>query len=167
MESWYVEDGVSRNIRKGSFGWWSAKEGKHQSSLHLCCMLRGIQEAKQVYHFSPMDKPKDQVIKQLTHRLSWHLGHVQIDYALFPSTWTLSSVSEWVSSVLFKTILYKGCQGGSAVKSTVTSLEDMGSIPNIHIVASQSSVTLVLDYPRFSSGFHGHCKNVMCSHTCR
>lgn len=34
-----------------------------QSRLHLCCIVRGMQKAKQASLFSPTEKPKDQVIK--------------------------------------------------------------------------------------------------------
>lgn len=121
------------DIRKGSVAWCSATQGKHQSNLHLCFMRWGRQEAKQAYHFSRVYKPKDHAIGQ---------PGTQTELALYPDwlclvprcigfVWVLS-LNGWVQSALEKR-QYRGWRGGSAVKRTITFLEDTGSIPNFHI----------------------------------
>lgn len=123
------------DTRKGSVAWGSAQQGKHQSNLRLCYTRWVRPEAKQAYLFSPVYKPKDQPSNR-THRLSWHLGCIQIDLPYSQVYWLcLSSVSKWVTSVLLKNIQYRGWRGGSAIKRTITFLEDLGSIPNLHVMA--------------------------------
>lgn len=61
-----------------------------------------MQDARQVYLFSLVNKPKDQVIKQLDTRTELAVRVFQIDCALFVGALTLSSGSKLLSSLLLK-----------------------------------------------------------------
>lgn len=136
VQSWYMEDGTTKHIRKGSLAWCSAKQGK-QSNLHLCFMRWDRQEAKQAYLFSPVYKPKDQVIEQLDSQPQPALRACPGWLCLIPRridfVW-VPSLTGWLQCS-WKNIQYRGWRGGSAVKRTITFLEDLGSIPNLHVMA--------------------------------